>query len=135
MNRYQFKAVKRRTNISELKPNYDRVKTIQGELPVEGKFETIIRNKNRGIKTKFIVVRGHINYLLLVGRDTLIELGMMILKQTENLKETNERKIKRICGINEPKSTKELIEEYEDVFHGMGTLRQENHRSMIRNES
>ena len=32
MDEYQFKALKRRTKIRELKPNYDRVKTIQGEL-------------------------------------------------------------------------------------------------------
>ncbi len=48
---YQFKTLKRRTNISELKPNDDRIKTIQGELSVKGEYETIIRNKNRVIKT------------------------------------------------------------------------------------
>ena len=30
MDEYQFKALKRRTHVGELKPNYDRVKTIQG---------------------------------------------------------------------------------------------------------
>ena len=62
MDEYQFKALKR-TNIGELKFNYDRVKTIQGELSVKREFETIIQNKNRGVKTKFIVVRGHIDNL------------------------------------------------------------------------
>lgn len=46
MDEYQFKAIKR-TNTSELKPNYDWVKTIQGELSVKGEFETIIQNNNR----------------------------------------------------------------------------------------
>ena len=45
MDEYQFNALKR-TNIGELKPNYDRVKTILGELSVKREFETIIQNKN-----------------------------------------------------------------------------------------
>ena len=44
MDEYQFKALKRRANISELNPNYYQVKTIQGELSVKGEFETIIRS-------------------------------------------------------------------------------------------
>lgn len=50
-------------------------------------FETIIQNKNRGTKAKFIVMRKHIDNLPLIGKDTLIELGMMILEPTGNLKE------------------------------------------------
>ena len=69
MDEYQFEILKRRTNVSELKSNYDRVKTIGGELSVKGEFETIIRNKNRDIKTKFIVVRGHIDNIPLIGRN------------------------------------------------------------------
>ena len=86
---------------------------------MKGEFETIIRNKNRGVKTKFIVAKGHIDNLSLIRRDTLIELGMMVLEPNGNLKETNELRIKRISGMNEPKSTKELIREYSDVFQGM----------------
>ena len=85
MGRYQFKAPKRRTNISELKPNYDEAKTIHGELSVKGKFETIIRNKNRVIKIKFIVMRGHLDNQRLRGRYTQIKLDMMILEPTRNL--------------------------------------------------
>ena len=75
---------------------------------MKGEFETIIRNKNRGIKTKFIVVRGHIDNLPLIGRDTLIEQSMMILELGTLKKQTS--------GINEPKSTKEVTGGYDDVF-------------------
>ena len=109
MDKYQFKALKRRTNIGELKPNYNRVKNTQGELSVKGEFETIIRNKNRRFKTKFIVVRVHIDNLPLISRDMLIELGMMVVEPNGSLKETNELIMKQISGMNEPKSTKELI--------------------------
>ena len=79
-------------------------------------FETIIQNKNRRVETKFIVVKGHIDNPTLIGRDTLIELGMMVVEPNGNLKETNELRIKQISGMNETKSTKELIREYNNVF-------------------
>ena len=76
---------------------------------MKGEFETIIRGKNRGVKTKFIVGKGHIDNLSLIGRDTLIELGMMVFEPNGKLKETNELRIKSISGMNEVKSTKEPI--------------------------
>ena len=59
---------------------------------MKGEFETIIRNKNRGIKTKLIIDRGHINNLSLIGRNNLIELDMMILEPTGNLKRNKRAK-------------------------------------------
>ena len=84
----------------------------------------IIRNKNRGVKTKFIVIRGHIDNLPLIGRDMLIEPGMMVVKPNGNLKETNELRIKRISEMNETKSTKELIRECDDLFQGMENIKE-----------
>ena len=49
---------------------------------------------------------------------------MMILEHTGNLKETNQLRIKQISRINEPKTTKEVIGEYEDVFQGMGNIKE-----------
>ena len=49
---------------------------------------------------------------------------MMILEPNGNLKETNELKIKRINGMNEQKSKKELIREYDDLFQGMGNIKE-----------
>ena len=56
--------------------------------------------------------------------NTLIELGMMVFEPNENLKETNELRIRRISGMNELKSTKELIREYDDVFQGIGNIKE-----------
>ena len=48
----------------------------------------------------------------------------MISEQNGNLEEINKLRIKKISRINEPKSTKELIVEYEDVFQGMGNIKE-----------
>lgn len=69
-------------------------------------FDIIIRNKNRGTKITFIV-RQHLDNPLLIGRDKLIELGM-ILESTVNLKEKNELRIKRIRGARIPELAKEI---------------------------
>ena len=50
------------------------------------KSEMIIWNMNKDIKTKFLVIRRDIDNLSLIGRHTLIELGMLILEPTGNLK-------------------------------------------------
>ena len=49
---------------------------------------------------------------------------MMVLEPNGNLKETNELRIKWISRMNEPKSTKELIREFDDVFQGMGNIKE-----------
>ena len=68
-------------------------------------------------------MRGHIDNRPLIGRDMLIELDMMILERTGNLKETNKLRIKRVRGINELKFTK-LIGEYEDVSQRMRNIKE-----------
>ena len=67
-------------------------------------------------------MRGHIDHLPLIGRDRLIELGVLISEQTGSLKETNEPRIKHVSGINELKFKKELIREDKDAFQGMGKV-------------
>ena len=63
---------------------------------------------------------GHVDNLPLIGRDTLIELDMMILEPIGNLKETKELRIKWMNEMNELKFTKELIGENEKEFQGIG---------------
>ena len=84
--------------------------------------EIIIWNTNKDIKTKFIVMRGHIDYLPLIGRHTLIELGMMVLVPIGNIEEINKLRIKQISRINVMKSKRELIGEYKDLFEGIGNI-------------
>lgn len=56
-------------------------------VSVEGEFETISQNKNKGtMTTKFIVIV-HLENPPFIGRDTPIELSLIILELTWNLKE------------------------------------------------
>ena len=47
-------------------------------------------NKIRGTDTTFVVVKSKINSQPLLGRRTLIELGMLEIRPDGNLKESNE---------------------------------------------
>lgn len=49
-----------------------------------------MRNATRGIKTKIIVIKGKTNSPPLIGKKTLIELGMLQIKEDGTLKEPNE---------------------------------------------
>ena len=80
----------------------------------------IVRNQRRGVKTKFIVVRGHINSPPLLGKMTLIDLGMISISETGEYAEENELKIK---AAKEDDRYRQLKEEFHDVFEGIGLIR------------
>ena len=59
MDEYQFRALKHRSQeIQELYPSEERVRALQSKLEVKGEFPVTLRNKTRGTKTKFLVIKG-----------------------------------------------------------------------------
>jgi len=79
----------RKKNV-ELKKSKVKLSTLQNSLQVKGEFRTIVRNETCGIRTNFIVVKGKISSPPLLGKNTLIELGMLEIKADGSLKERNE---------------------------------------------
>ena len=75
MDEYQFKALKHRSQeIKELKPSRDTLKTFQSKLTVKGEFTATLRNKNRGIQSKFLVIQGKMDSPPLLSKSTLLKL-------------------------------------------------------------
>jgi hypothetical protein len=62
-----------------LKPTKIKLKALMNSLPVKGEFQATIANKTKRIVTKFIVIKGNMNSYLLIGRKSLLELGMLII--------------------------------------------------------
>ena len=96
---------------------------LQTDLEVKGKFQVILRNKNRGIKTKFLVVKGNIDSPPLICKKTLLDLGMLEIEPEGTLRETNELRIKTV----KPQATDELqrlLTEYNEVFEGIGCFKE-----------
>ena len=91
MDEYHYKALKRKSyeNIA-LRGSSTRLSTLQNELHVSGEFKATARNETRGTDTIFVVVKGKINSPPLLGRKTLIELGMLEIRPDGSLKESNE---------------------------------------------
>lgn len=124
MDEYQFKALCHRSKeIKELRRSKDTLKTLQSTLAVKGEFQTMLRNKNRGTTGKFLVVEGKIDSPPLICKATLIELGMLKIEPNGTLKETNELKIKSVKAKDELGA---LLDEYHDVFEGIGCIRDKN---------
>ncbi|CAC5422300.1 unnamed protein product [Mytilus coruscus] len=81
----QYRAYKNRTRErTELLESKTKLSTLQSSLPVKGEFITTVRNATRGIKTRMIVIRGKNNSPPLIGKKTLIELGMLQIKKMEH---------------------------------------------------
>ena len=122
MDEYQFKALKHRSKeIKELEPSRDTLKTLQSDLTVKGEFKAILRNKNRGTESKFLVIQGKMDSPPLLSKNTLLELGMLKIDPKGALKETNELRIKTMKTPVD--SIEAILSEYSDVFQGIGCFR------------
>ena len=66
---------------------------MKSNLLVKGEFEAAIRNKTCGELTRFFVIKGRINYPPLVGKNTLIKLEMMQIREDGSFTQENSTKI------------------------------------------
>ena len=91
MDEYHYKALKCKSyeNIA-VRGSSTRLSTLQNKLHVSGEFKATARNETRGTDTIFVVVKGKINSPPLLGRKTLIELGILEIRPDGSLKESNE---------------------------------------------
>ena len=87
MYEYHNKALTRKSyeNIA-LRDSSTRLSTLQNEMQVSGGFKATARSETRGTDTTFVVIKGKINSSPLLGRRTLIELGMLEIRPDGSLK-------------------------------------------------
>lgn len=125
IDEYQYRALKKRDPTLELQPTKEGLSALQNKLSVLGEFPVTIRNKNRGAKTKFLVIKGHIDSPPLLSRGTLLELGMLKIEPKGTLREENNLKIKAIKHETKKldQNLAKVIKEYDAVFHGIGEIR------------
>ena len=122
MDEYQFKALKHRSQeIKELQPSRDTLKTLKSDLTVKGEFTATLRNKNRGTRSKFLVIEGKMASSPLLSKSTLLDLGMLKIDPEVTLKETNELRINTVKTLDV--SIEAIPSEYNDVFQGIGCFR------------
>ena len=69
-----------------------------------------------------MVIDGKMNSPPLLGKNTLVELGMLKIEPQGTLKETNELRIKTVKQP-EVNDLEELLNEYKEVFEGIGCMR------------
>ena len=112
MDEYRFKALKHRSQeVKELELSRDTMKTLQSDLTVKGEFTAILRNKNRGKQSKFLVIQGNTNSPPLLSKSTL---GSLKFDPERTLKETDELRIKPVKTPDG--SIETVLSEYSDVF-------------------
>ena len=116
MDEHQYKAL---LNRSEKKPGLEvskiKLSTLQNELPVKGEFVTTLRNKTCGTLAKIVVIRGHINSPPLISKGTLMELGMLEIREDGSLGQPNHMKIQdATTSINTVTSSEETSDECSD---------------------
>ena len=109
IDEHQFKALTNRTSVKPTQqPSRIKLSTLQSELPVKGEF-TATDCCNCRTVTRFVVVRGRINYPPLISKNTLQELGMLQIREDGSFAETNALRIQE-----EPSGIKRVKQD-EDV--------------------
>ena len=81
MDEYQCSASRhRKQQKTFLSQSKAKLSTLQNRLFVIGQFTTFVHNQTRGYQTVFVVIKGRINSPPLLGKQTVIELGMLKIK-------------------------------------------------------
>ena len=107
--------------------------TLQHKLDVKGEFYATIRNDTCGR----LVIFGRINSPPLIGKETLIGLGMLKIQPNGSLAETNSLGISKDgCAVNTVKDTgmqemEDLVAKYSHLFKGSGKIEHEKHGKEI----
>ena len=129
MDEYHYNVLKHKSceNIA-LQNSSTKLSTLQNELQVSGEFKATAHNETRGADTTFVVVKGRINSPPLLGRRTLIELGMLEIRPDRSLKETNELRrtdskvIKYVLAKKAKSDIETILQRHDEVFKGFGKI-------------
>ena len=122
MDEHQLKAlIHRSENKPKLETSQVKLHNLKTELPVKGQVDATVRNATCGVNTKFIILKGRMNSPPLLGRETLIKLGMIQIKPDGSFAETNDLRIRATRKIENPEIRK-ILEKYSDVFQGIGCI-------------
>ena len=129
MDEHQFKAfVHRSSDKRVLQPSNVKLYTMQHKLDVKGEFRATIRNDTCGRLVTFVVVFGRIKSPPLIGKETLIGLGMLKIQPNGSLAEPNSLRISSDgCAANTVKDTgmqemEDLVAKYSHLFEGIGKM-------------
>ena len=126
MDEHEFKAFQNRCDKKvHLEPTNTKLNTLQSELPVETEFETTLRNKTRGEQTKFLVVEGRIHSPPLLSKKTLMDAGMLEIREDGSFADKNNLRIHstEVRKVAELSEIEKIVKKHDKVFKGVGHIR------------
>ena len=129
MDEHQFTAfVHRSCDKPVLQPSTVKLYTLQQKLDVKGGFRATICNDICGTLVTFVVLFRRIKSPLLIGKETLIQLGMLKIEPNGSLAEPNSLGISSVgCAANTVKDTgmqemEALVAKYNYLFKSIGKM-------------
>ena len=93
MDEHQYRALLHRSDCKmDLRKSSTRLRTLQNDLhvPIKGEFDAILRNQTCGKHARFLVIKGKINSPPLISKDTLIDLGMLQIRENGSFANQND---------------------------------------------
>ena len=123
MDEYQHRALQHRSEYDmTLRDSQTKLRTLQNELPVKGQFDAVLRNQTCGKRTTFIVIKGRKNSPPLINKNTLIQLGMLQIKEDGSFGSQNDMCIPgNICMVETLGTARQAIEAIAQNFNSVYT--------------
>lgn len=118
MNEQQFSQLQKQAPDIQLQSTRIKLKALQHELPVIGEVNVNMSNQSRNISTTIVIIKGTIDSPSLIGRQTLEDLGMLLIDNTGNLKSNKE--IKNIKENKHQADLDSILNKHQQRFTGIG---------------
>ena len=122
MDGHQFKKLKEKAPNVTLKRSAIKLKALTEDLPVMGEVDVFISTQTHTVSTTTVIIKGKIDLPPLTGRQTLEDLGMVLIDPAGRLK-SPEKHIKNMCTSKKNQNNAELeatLERYKERFTGIG---------------
>ncbi|MCG8047363.1 MAG: DDE-type integrase/transposase/recombinase, partial [Candidatus Thiodiazotropha taylori] len=132
MDEYQYRALLHRSDCDiKLQKCDTKLRTLQNVLPVKGEFEAVLRNQTCGKRTKFLVIKGRINSPPLISKTTLMDLGMLQIRENGTFATSNDLRIPEttssIHAVDRQGLPNEAIDaitrKFSNIFEGIGKIK------------
>ena len=131
MDEHQYRALLHRSKYNmNLQRSQTKLRTLQNDLPIKGEFDAVLRNQTCGKRTKFLVIKGKINSPPLISKNTLIELGMLQIKEDGSFADKNDMRmpedindIHAVLQTVSNQAVKGITNKFKSVFEGIGRIR------------
>ena len=115
MDEEQFQQLQKMRPEIRLKKSRTKLRAHLQDIPVLGECLVIIKNQTRQTRTRIVVIKGKMDSLPLIGRPTLLNLGMVLIDEARNLTKPTEQEANKVKKTTATQPKLQEIERFQKI--------------------